>query len=337
MTAKEIVERQPVGTLIVDSGTIVRFANPAAVAMLGVPREELVGEVFGLPLVKGEVTDVNAAGSDGSVRTLAMRVSELPDDGAQLVTLFDVSGRARRYEREHRLVEALQRSLLLERMPELPGISLAARYVPGEGEIRVGGDWYDAIPLSDGRLGLAIGDVVGHGISAAALMGQLRNTLRAYALEHDSPAEILGRLDNLLEHLEPRGMATMVYMIYDPAQSTLRFAAAGHPYPLLAQNGDAPEFLRGGRSLPLGTGVRGHRDDTTVGLSASATLVLYTDGLLERRTQRTLDEGMSKLAASTPLRSAGPDAACEHILGAMLGDEQPLDDIALLVMQTERA
>lgn len=131
MKAEKIIEHQPVGTLIVDATTVVTFANPAAAAMLGVARDRFVGEVFGLPLTAGEVTDVNVPGEGRSVRTLAMRVTELPGSGgSRLVSLFDVSGRVRLYEHEHRLVESLQRSLLIERMPGIPGVSLAAATFP---------------------------------------------------------------------------------------------------------------------------------------------------------------------------------------------------------------
>ncbi len=334
MNPEEIVAHQPVGSLIVDSETIVRFSNPAAAAMLGVPVERLVGEVFGLPLLPGGVTDVNVPGEDGAVRTLAMRVSELPAPAERyLVTLFDVSGRARRYEHEHRLVENLQRSILLDRMPRLAGAQLAARYVPGDGEVRVGGDWYDAIPLPGGRLGLAIGDVAGHGIGSAALMSQLRNALRAYALEHDSPAVVVDRLDDLIHHLEPAGMATMIYLIYELGSGTLTFSAAGHPYPLVVGVDGATRFLRGGRSMPLGTGWRDRRGAGTVVLPPSSTLVLYTDGLIERRT-RSMDDGFASLAAHAHAAGQHPEEMCDVILDRLLGPEPPDDDVAMLVMRT---
>ncbi len=335
MNADTILAQQPVGTLIVDPETRVTFASPAASELLGVSDDQLMGEIFGLPVVTDETTDINVPGEDGLVRTLAMRVTMLPgEENLRLVTLFDVSGRARVYEHEHRLVESLQRSVLLERMPSLPGTSLAARYVPGDGEVRVGGDWYDAIPLEDGRLGLAIGDVTGHGIESAALMTQLRNTLRAYALEHDSPAAVLHRLDDLLRQLEPGAMATTIYLIYDPGERRLRFSAAGHPYPLLLRNGDEPEFLREGRSVLLGTSLTGPRPESTVMLPPDSMLVLYTDGLIERRHQRSLDQGFSMLAASVRRDLVDPDEVCETILGEVLGDEPPSDDVALLVMRT---
>jgi len=334
MSAADIVAHQPVGSLVVDGDTIVRFANPAAATLLGRPVDRLVGEVFGLPLTPGGVTDVNVPRPGQTVRTLAMRVTALPapSDG-YLVTLFDVSGRARRYEHEHRLVESLQRSILLDQMPALPGVRLAARYVPGEGEVRVGGDWYDAIPLADGRIGLAIGDVVGHGLGSAALMSQLRNALRAYALEHPSPVAVVEHLDDLIHNLEPDGMATMIYLVYDPATGALTFVAAGHPFPLLVSHDGQASFLEGGRSMPLGTGWTERRDHSTVVLPPSSMLVLYTDGLIERR-RRTLDDGFASLAASVHALTPDPDAVCDGILDRLLGEGAPGDDVAMLVMRT---
>lgn len=334
LTAEDVVRHQPVGSLIVDADTCVRFANPAAAAMLGVPEDRLVGEVFGLPLLPGGVTDVNVPGPGGTVRTLALRVAELPaSDTRYLVTLFDVSGRTRRYEHEHRLVESLQRSVLIDHMPAVGGVRLAARYVPGDGAVRVGGDWYDALPLPDGRLALAIGDVAGHGLGSAALMSQLRNALRAYALEHRSPVAVVERLDALIHHLEPHGMATLIYLVYDPAAGSLRFVAAGHPYPLLVTAAGETRYLKGGRSMPLGTGWSADRQDDTVVLPPASTLVLYTDGLIERR-RSTLDDGFATLAASAGALASDPEVVCDAILGDLLGQDAPNDDVAMLVVRT---
>jgi serine phosphatase RsbU (regulator of sigma subunit) len=333
--ASTIVKHQAVGTLVVDQDTVIIYANPSATNMLGVPRERLIGSAFGLPVVSNSITDINVAGEGDSVRTLAMHVSRLGDDPEhRLVSLFDVSGRARLYEHEHRLVETLQRSLLLERMPELPGVSLAARYIPGEGEVRVGGDWYDAILLPDGRAGLVIGDVAGHGIGSAALMAQLRNALRAYALEHLATAEVVHRLDALLYHLEPRALATMVYLIYDPDSRTLELTAAGHPYPLLIGTDREPRFLRGGRTLPLGAAEPSERETQRLTVASGSTLVLYTDGLIERRTS-PLDAGFEQLAATIRPELTDPEETCEAIVLGLLGEEQPADDVAILVMRTD--
>jgi serine phosphatase RsbU (regulator of sigma subunit) len=329
--APVVLAAQPIGVLIVDALTVVHFANPAALQLLGVEPGRLIGEDFGLPLVPDAATDVNVPGEGDAVRTLAMRVTDLPGRELRLVTLADISGRARVYEHEHRLVETLQRSLLIERLPEPPGVRLAARYLPGEGDVQVGGDWYDVIELGDDRLGLVIGDVAGHGIGSAALMSQLRNALRAYALEHDSPRDVVYRLDGLISHLEPRGMATMVYLIYEIGTRTLRHSAAGHPYPLVLAGDGTSSYLRGGRALPLGARQGRAPAVQTVTLSEGSTLVLYTDGLIERR-GRSLDEGFARLADVVGSAGGGPEQICDAILDGLVEEGRPGDDVALLVM-----
>src|SRR5213596_3453269 len=147
---------------------------------------------------------------------------------------------ARLYARELGIVETLQRSLLPDSLPRVPGLLTAARYMPGGPGADVGGDWYDAISLDSGRLGIAMGDVVGHGIGAAALMGQLRNALRAYALDGNSPAQVVEKLDRLVQNLEAGRMATLVYMVIAPDLGSVEFASAGHLPPLvLGPDGNA--------------------------------------------------------------------------------------------------
>lgn len=335
MDPREIIERQPVGTLVVDRDGVVRFANPAAGQLLGVGARRLIGEAFGLPVLPGDgLTDVNVPGRRGLVRTLAMRATELPGDG-HLITLFDVSGRVRRYEHEHRLVEALQRSLLLDQMPAVPGISLAARYLPGDDDIRVGGDWFDAIPLNGDRLGLAIGDVTGHGVGSVALMSQLRNAMRALALEHDSPALVLDRMDELLARLEPEGMASAICLTYDPGPRQLTYAAAGHPYPLLVRPEASNEFLTGARSPLLGATTSVPRENERVALPPGSTLVLYTDGLIERRGE-PIDDRLAELAAAAAGSETDDlETVCDTLLTSLLGVETSTDDdVAVLIMRT---
>ena len=334
-TAELVVACQPVGTLLISGDGVVRFANPAAAQLLQIPVDELVGAAFGFPHARDGVTDVNVAGEPGSVRTLAMHVTPLPgaEDDSALISLFDVSRRTRRYEHEHRLVEALQRSLLPERMPVTPGVALAARYLPGSREVQVGGDWYDAIPLGEGRLGLVIGDVAGHGVESAALMARLRNALRAYAIEDPSPSGVVERLDRLVDRLEPDVMATLTYLVYEPAERRLAFSSAGHPFPLLVRPGGEVGFLRAGRSPTLGAGAVLPRREDRVELPPESLVVLYTDGLIERR-DRPLDEGMARLAESARIAPPEPERACEAILEQVLAGEAVADDVAVLVMRT---
>ena len=162
-------------------------------------------------VVKGEVAGVVELG-----HARARRFT--PEDESLLMLMADRAGlaieHARAYERELSNVEMLQRSLLPDRLPSVDGIQIAARYMPGGAD--VGGDWYDAIPLERGRLGVAMGDVVGHGIGAASLMGQLRHATRAYALEGHSPAGVLDRLDRLVRSLDGGQMATLLYLVVEP-------------------------------------------------------------------------------------------------------------------------
>src|SRR5204862_8009544 len=135
--------------------------------------------------------------------------------------------RARRFEQEHETAVTLQRSLLPDRLPDVPGLALAARYLPGAAGTEVGGDWYDVLPLADGRVGIAMGDVVGRGIPAASLMGQLRNALRAHAIEGHGPAVVVERLDRLVQALSSGRMATLLYMVLEPDARSATFTNAG--------------------------------------------------------------------------------------------------------------
>ena len=157
------------------------------------------------------------------------------------------------FEREHRIAETLQRSLLPERLPALPGLEVAARYIPAAAEAEVGGDWYDVIPIDSSRVGLVMGDVAGKGLAAASMVGLLRSAMRAYALEGREPAEVVGSLNQLMwSEVEDNEMATLVYAVVDPVASTLTWVNAGHPPPLLLAADGSTSFLEGSRSVPLG-------------------------------------------------------------------------------------
>ncbi len=233
------------------------------------------------------------------------------------------------YEREHRIAETLQRSLLPERLPELPGIAIAARYLAG-GAGAVGGDWYDVIALSGGRVGLAMGDVVGHGIGAASLMGQMRSALRAYALEDEQPSSVLARLDRLLQSMGPTGMATLLYLVFDPGRSRLVFASAGHPPPLVRDRDGGVRFLETPSAVPLGVQSAPHFSDREFELDAGSTFVLYTDGLVERR-DATIEAGFERLQDVVAGAPEAPGALCDKIVRDMLPGD-PADDTALLAV-----
>src|SRR5919109_2979710 len=154
-------------------------------------------------------------------------------------------------EIERRVAETLQRSLL-PRLPVVPGLRLAARYRPGSAETRIGGDWYDAIPLRGGNVAIAIGDVVGRGVKAAARMAHLQSALRAYALEGLRPALILERMNSFVLEGEQGGMVTLLYAVVDPDAHTLQVASAGHPPPMVLDPGGRPTFAEAPPGSPLG-------------------------------------------------------------------------------------
>jgi anti-sigma regulatory factor (Ser/Thr protein kinase) len=223
----------------------------------------------------------------------------------------------------------LQRSLLPDRLPQLPGMRIAARYLPGGAD--VGGDWYDAIPLEDGRVGLAMGDVVGHGLGAASLMGQLRHAARAYALEGHSPPAVLDRLDKLVRSLEGAQMATLLYVVVDPDMRTLHFASAGHVPPLVVGPDARTQFLEAAPNPPLGVFESAAHAELTFELEPGSTVVLYTDGLVEERGV-SIDSGLEALrrVAEHP---GDPEELCDHIVDSMLAIHPANDDIAVLAVQ----
>jgi serine phosphatase RsbU (regulator of sigma subunit) len=237
-------------------------------------------------------------------------------------------GRARVVERERRIAETLQRSLLPRTLPHVDGIELEARFTPGAGA-EVGGDWYDALPLPGGRVAIVIGDVAGKGLRAAALMGELRAGLRAYAIEGGGPIETLARLDRLAGR--SAHMATAVLMHVDPASGRAVFGSAGHLPPLLVGADGHARFLEGGASAPL----LAFHDDVSEGeavLAPGDRVVLYTDGLVERRTE-VIDDSLERLRRAAEGFEGGLAALCDHLMDAMrapVRGEQ--DDIAILAL-----
>ncbi|UGS37610.1 SpoIIE family protein phosphatase [Capillimicrobium parvum] len=238
--------------------------------------------------------------------------------------------RARLFEREHQIAQQLQRALLPERLPSVPGLRLAARYLPGGAGTKVGGDWYDALALPGGRLALVMGDVAGRGVIAAATMGQLRSALRAYALEDVGPAEVLTRLNRFQMLLAEDSMATVVLLVLDPQSGTVRYANAGHPPPILLDGDHEPVFLDGARSTPLGALDDALYTEATAELGPGTTVVLYTDGLVERRGS-TLDEGFARLRDVLAAGGHEPEELCEAILGGALGAATSSDDVTFVV------
>jgi len=240
---------------------------------------------------------------------------------------------ARSYERERGLAELLQDHLLPDQLPRIPGLEMAARYRPSERLAQVGGDWYDAIPLPDGRLGLVIGDVVGHGVPAAALMAELRAALRAYAIaETSSPARVVSLLNGLFASTHRKMVATLLYMIVDAEGTRVRFASAGHPPPLLAGPDGEQRFLAHHAGTPLGVSAHAAYEDFDGELEAGGTLLLYTDGLVERRGE-PIDRGLERLASSLASAPAALDRMCAHVLRRADDGSGLEDDTALVAVR----
>ncbi|MFG1778396.1 SpoIIE family protein phosphatase [Micromonospora sp. NPDC049048] len=238
---------------------------------------------------------------------------------------------AQLYEAEHRIATTLQHSLLPRSLPQLPGALVASRYLPGSADVEVGGDWYDVIALGDDELVLAIGDVVGKGVPAAAAMGQLRNGLRAYVLEGFDPGESLTRLNRLVGTTEGRSFATVFCLWFSPRTGRMRYASAGHPSPLLSR-GDDVAFLHGRALGPPVGAIPGTTYKTVDGeLAAGNRLLLYTDGLIEDR-QLGIDASLDLLRqdAATPAEHVADliDAVVERVAGRPLRD-----DVAVLALE----
>ncbi|WP_314252296.1 SpoIIE family protein phosphatase [Streptomyces kutzneri] len=237
---------------------------------------------------------------------------------------------ARMYTLQRQAALTLQRSLTNSALPEVPGLELTGRYLPAS-DHDVGGDWYDVIPLPGGRTGLVIGDVMGHGVHAAAVMGQLRTAVRTLARHDVPPAQLLRSLDAVVADLGEDEMATCVYAVHDAASGGCVIARAGHPPPAVVTPGGAITFLDGPPGTPLGTGGHDFRTEE-VRLPPGSLLVLYTDGLIEAR-DRDLDQGMAQLAGALQRVEQPLEELCEGILRLLLPCAQQ-DDVAVLLART---
>lgn len=289
-------------------------------------REKGLHSLLGVPLlVEGAVVGVLHVGTL-TERLFNEEERELLQSAADRAALAIFS---RLTERERGLADSLQRSLM-PRLPELPAISLAGRYLPAAAA-RLGGDWYDAFQLPDGRLGLAIGDVVGHGFHAAAIMGQLRSGLRAYAIDGMSPGDVLSKLSRLLRQLEPGRTATLMYIVLDAHGGRLTVAAAGHPPPLV-RSGEETSYIDIPPSVPLGASRHVLYDDLVLEHTPGASLVLYTDGLLERPGE-SLDTGLERLRSLLGENEDDLEHLGDRILDVLLPDGAGHDDAALLMVR----
>lgn len=241
--------------------------------------------------------------------------------------------RARLSDIEHRFAAELQAAMLPEQPAGTAGVLVATRYVASDHGLRVGGDWYDVVDLAPGVVGVAVGDVVGRGLRASAAMGQLRSAANALAHAVESPAELLTRLDRFADGVAGARFSTACYARLDTGTGRLRYAAAAHLPPLLL-TGDAAVFLEDGRSTPLCAADPGAvRAEAEVALPPGATLVFYTDGLVER-SHEPLDLGLDRLAqAVIEARGLEPERMADRILEALIPGEEARDDAAVVVVQ----
>jgi len=226
--------------------------------------------------------------------------------------------------------EALQRSLLPAALPQGGEAEMAVRYVPGQG--LVGGDWYDVFTLPSGQLCVVIGDVTGSGLPAAVIMGRMRSALRAYALDTSDPAEVLARLDAKVQHFEPGALATVAYAVFSQDLTQVRICLAGHYPPIIASPGHAAGLADIPPGLLIGAVPGARRPVATLEISPGTVLCFYTDGLIERRGQ-LIDDALTRLCQL--VTTEPPEDACATVMGAMVGNEPALDDIALLVFRRQ--
>lgn len=315
-----------VSGLIAATGRGMVFDDMSLVDGLATEHQRFTGSLAGVPLrLDGEVI--------GTLHVSTSEVGRFGDDDLRLLEAVGdraalAIGHAQLRERERDLAETLQRSLLPRVLPAAAGVRLAARYLPRGAEGPVGGDFYDAVALPGDRVGLAIGDVAGKGLSAAAAMGQVRAALHAYALEDHDPARVLARLDRFVAAMDIT--ATALFVTIDAA-GELAIASAGHPPAVLA-DASGTRLVTGVLTPPLGCAVPAAETSERLRLGHGARLLLYTDGLVERRDER-LDRSLEALRVVVDSAPAALDALCDRVLEALAPDGAVWpDDVALLAV-----
>lgn len=256
-------------------------------------------------------------------------------DEAILVQLAAIASirieRARADDRARHVSVTLQQSLLPARLPDLDHAIVGARYLPRSHDIDVGGDWYDVVVMPDGRILLTVGDVVGHGERAAAAMGQLRNALRAYAWEGFGPSALLERLNRLGEALGEQHFSTVACLCFDPRTRLLQYASAAHPPPVVLAPDRTTRCIEGARGVPIGAASGSSYPELETSLEEGATLLLYTDGLVESRA-RGLDQGLADLVAALKAGPGDLEPLLDHVL-AQVPHAVRDDDIALVALR----
>ena len=234
---------------------------------------------------------------------------------------------------EREIALGLQRALLPRNLVVSPGVSVAARYEAASAALEVGGDWYDVVPLGDGRVAVTVGDVVGHGLEAAAVMGQLRTALAALAPHTQSPGDLLTRLDAFVASTGITDFATVCYGVLDPSTSTFEYASAGHPPILLIPPGDEPRWLNEAQSPPLYGQDKHERPSATTTVEPGSLIVCFSDGLIERRGE-LLTDGLDRMRhAGRSLLGLHLDDVCGHLVTALGVEQSRQDDVAVLAVR----
>jgi PAS domain S-box-containing protein len=280
---------------------------------------------------------------DGSVHTIECRGTVLVDgDGRATGTTgvaFDVTARERRqaaigealaHERE--IVRTFQHALLPRVLPQVPGATVAARYRAAEAELGVGGDWYAVVALPDGRLAVAVGDVSGHGLDAVAEMAAARFSLRTLALAEPKPEVVFERLNRTVKMFDGDKMITALYGVLDPHQRTWTYVNAGHMPAVLREPSGRSRFLHEPLSPPLG--LAESFETRAIDLPEGANLLLYTDGLVERRGE-PISEGLARVLETTADGPGDARELADHVLARMLDDNPTEDDVALLTVSLD--
>ena len=289
-------------------------------------REKGIVSLLGVPLVAGGVVlGVLHVGTLARRRFTEQDATllQMVADRAALATQYRMS------QAERAAASVMQRHLLPARLPDVPGLEFASRYVPGGGG-DVGGDWYDVFTLPSGTVCLVVGDVVGHGLAAAQSMSQIRSVLRSITLHTEDPGEVLTRLDESVRHFQPATMATVLCGLLAPGAEVLRMSSAGHPPPILAPAHGEATTLPVPPDLPLGVDTGRPRHSTDVPLPRGAVLCLYTDGLVERRNV-VIDDSIEKLRRTVTAQT--PESVCVDVMRRLVAFATPEDDVAVLVVR----
>jgi sigma-B regulation protein RsbU (phosphoserine phosphatase) len=320
--------RVPIGTGFV--GSIAKYKSPAVLDRVDATTvanpilwEKDVRKMLGVPLLAGEdVIGVMHVGRRDD-RPFSRSDSELLQVAAERVA---GAIQSQQLAMEAAAARLLERGLRPGTLPRLPGLQLAARYVTAESRL-AGGDWYDAFTVPSGRLWLVMGDVAGHGLDAAVVMGRVKSALRAYALRCDQPHLVLERTDHKIQHFEVNTMITVACAVASPPYDRFEIASAGHPPPVLARPGEAADFVPVPTEPALGALPDVKRSATAVELTDGAILLLYTDGLIEERDE-SIDDGLRRLREAVD--AGDPTTVCHQVMGKLVGGRTPADDIALL-------